>query len=481
VRPGGPAELVKPCANAADDPAVRTSAAKLSRERRWPPRAERRGADLSVGAVLVIVVLLEMLTYGARANLIGPSTTAGEFIRFLAADVATVLVWLVLVGVIDWTTVVGLRNGRLSAWGVVPLAYLWVATILSAGVAGRLAATPGVLPWLIASVVIAAFQEEIAFRGFLLQGLTRKIGGSAAVVVSSTLFALYHVPKHMREDQASDAIVALLIAHFVFGVLMCRVRAETGSLWLPTAVHAVWNVLIITYWTVPVGDPPASARAMMQMFVLVSLAGAIAFIMHAVVGRSLRDVWARALAELRQGGSVARSGAPAEFFERFDDASRRAIVRSEMDARMRGDDRVRTGHLVHGIMLEADESTRNLLRTLGAATRPSLEPDQWAVQLAQSRPIRFTSASKRALVQGYVAADEIGSSMVEPAHLYLGVIRQARVARDLDGICVDADDADRSVVRFLLARAEAEGPRGEPTADTADGETQTAEAGTVEP
>lgn len=52
----------------------------------------------------------------------------------------------------------------------------------------------------VVGVSAARLTEEVIFRGFLLHGLTRRSGGRTAMFASSVLFAVYHVPRGIRED-----------------------------------------------------------------------------------------------------------------------------------------------------------------------------------------------------------------------------------------------------------------------------------------
>jgi len=84
------------------------------------------------------------------------------------------------------------------------------------------------------AVVIAAVCEEALFRGFLLRGLKRVIGGDAAIIVSAALFALGH-----------DSYLALLPI-FSFGLILGYVYDRTGSLWVPIGFHAAFNAFTMT-------------------------------------------------------------------------------------------------------------------------------------------------------------------------------------------------------------------------------------------
>lgn len=115
--------------------------------------------------------------------------------------------------------------------------------LLDAGGGGVLGA--GALLELAAiQIVVVALPEELFFRGFLLHLLEkawpprrRLLGGGIgwALVVSSLLFALIHLPKD------GDPRV---LATFFPGLLFGWMRSATGSILAPVLAHAASNVFI---------------------------------------------------------------------------------------------------------------------------------------------------------------------------------------------------------------------------------------------
>jgi len=75
----------------------------------------------------------------------------------------------------------------------------------------------------------APLAEEFFYRGFLLQGLRRRLPEVAAVLVSSALFALVHI----------DPI--LYPGTFVLGLVAAIVTLRTGRLGLAWSVHVGFN------------------------------------------------------------------------------------------------------------------------------------------------------------------------------------------------------------------------------------------------
>ena len=94
-----------------------------------------------------------------------------------------------------------------------------------------------------ASWVVAAFCEEVAFRGYLLTRLTDVLGSGrlqqlAAVLGSSVLFGLLHT------EQGVVGVVAAGTAGAVFTVLRYRCR----TLWAPILAHGFDDTIGFTWF-----------------------------------------------------------------------------------------------------------------------------------------------------------------------------------------------------------------------------------------
>lgn len=235
--------------------------------------------ELSTGAVVLILVGTSFVTYvltWAPPGVHGPMAAAA---RLVAVDAIRLALWLVVIGALAWWRPCGLGTGWRSLWGIVPFAVFGIAAFLGA----NLEAVPngnGFLALLIGSDLLGALREEVAFRGFLLHGLTRRLGGARAVVIGSLLFALVHVPRYLREGRPPREMVALLLIAFGVGVFLCRVRVETGSIWFPAGIHALWNVVVgVGGWSTPHGQLSGALTALhaipfalgILMFVILAL------------------------------------------------------------------------------------------------------------------------------------------------------------------------------------------------------------------
>ena len=84
------------------------------------------------------------------------------------------------------------------------------------------------------AAVSAGLGEEVVFRGLIWARLASLVPGTAArSVVDAALFAAFHVPVAAVQGESGGA----LLAAFGFGLLLAVLRALTGGLGLPAAVH----------------------------------------------------------------------------------------------------------------------------------------------------------------------------------------------------------------------------------------------------
>ena len=103
----------------------------------------------------------------------------------------------------------------------------------------------------IAAIAVApAVCEEILFRGLLTPVFRRAAGFWFATIASSALFAAIHVDT-MRNG---DSVYYRVPFAFVLGMLLAKLRLDTGSLWPPIIAHATLNAT--TFLVVLVMDEP---------------------------------------------------------------------------------------------------------------------------------------------------------------------------------------------------------------------------------
>jgi membrane protease YdiL (CAAX protease family) len=202
-----------------------------------------------VWLVIVILVWIEATVDSFAWTFLGPSAvkwtatrSASEaLIQGVPQNAVEIALTLGIVAWLGWWRDAGLRMPTRSPWVTL---ILLVPTAALVEVGAWRAADAGIGPALMAAAliyyVVQPAGEEVLFRGFLLQGLTRRVGDFGGVVLSSLLFALAHfVPWGWPPTFRAFSLL------FGFGVIACAMRIVTGSLWYPIFFHGLYNLM----WT----------------------------------------------------------------------------------------------------------------------------------------------------------------------------------------------------------------------------------------
>jgi uncharacterized protein len=209
-----------------------------------------------------LVLTLALLASSLLANRLAPGA-------HLAIGLAVVAL---LVGVARQSRLtaaeLGLARGTWRAglaWGAVPAAAVAVAYAVALAVGPARAELAGAtsVGWPAAALAALAviplgtvLAEELAFRGVLWALLRRSGGAWTATLVSSLLFGLWHVLPALGTGPANAslagvlgegplAVTARVVGTVLFtaaaGVVLCALRAGSGSLLAPAALHWAAN------------------------------------------------------------------------------------------------------------------------------------------------------------------------------------------------------------------------------------------------
>jgi membrane protease YdiL (CAAX protease family) len=95
-------------------------------------------------------------------------------------------------------------------------------------------ADPGALLLELGIMLIVAFVEELIFRGYLLNNLMQSMNKWVALVITSVLFAIFHLS---NPDVTVFAIINIVLA----GVLIGINYIFTKNLWFGICFHFAWN------------------------------------------------------------------------------------------------------------------------------------------------------------------------------------------------------------------------------------------------
>lgn len=216
------------------------------------------------GLLTVSAILLYLVLQGRDANEVMDLLVSQEakFHLQLASAIPTLL----LLGLWVWACRRFFDRRPLLSLGLGPPAHGWVRTLLAgfgAG-AGPIVATvgllvllsglswrqaqAGLLTWLlIPGLLIAAFNEEMPLRGYLLGNFVEAGRPLTGVLITSLLFWLLH---SLNPAAWSSPWVAVNL--FGAGVMLAMAYLASGNLWFPTALHYFWNLAQGVLFELPV-------------------------------------------------------------------------------------------------------------------------------------------------------------------------------------------------------------------------------------
>lgn len=86
-------------------------------------------------------------------------------------------------------------------------------------------------------VVLPPLTEEIMIRGFLYSSMKKALPTLWAVLVTSALFAIAHLP----EGGAKGPLYIAALDTFILSLILIYLREKTGSLWSSITLHSVKN------------------------------------------------------------------------------------------------------------------------------------------------------------------------------------------------------------------------------------------------
>jgi membrane protease YdiL (CAAX protease family) len=90
------------------------------------------------------------------------------------------------------------------------------------------------ITYALVTFIAVGFYEELLFRGYRLQNLIEGLNFTWALVISSAIFALEHLPN-------PHSSLASTLGIFGSGIFLAYAWMRTGRLWLPIGLHIGWN------------------------------------------------------------------------------------------------------------------------------------------------------------------------------------------------------------------------------------------------
>lgn len=232
----------------------------------------------------VAVACINLIVFPSNVLEIFPRVTAGLINETLVVNLIMIagLVYLLMIrcGKLTWADL-GMKKGRLLA-GFAATVVLWLATeAINAAVSLLFS---GSINWssvwetygfsvvigsFIAQVFGNALFEELAFRGFLMSQIGKKIPEGRwwtviAVLVSQALFGLIHIPNRLYMGVEPDQMLLSIIMPAVLGIFFCVIYLVTDNLFFAIGVHALINVPV----NATAGLDPSLANILVTLVIL---------------------------------------------------------------------------------------------------------------------------------------------------------------------------------------------------------------------
>jgi uncharacterized protein len=217
------------------------SSTQLSRGNQLPTVASHASTLLRIIAIGLPVMALDAALQVALEHLQGGRGIAVALVAIVGAAAMLVL-YALLVRRVEKRPVLELARttapleaaGGLAAGFVLfSLVVGWVTIAGKARLGGFHGAVPLAMP--LATSLVAAVGEELAFRGAIFRTLRERYGAVLAIAVSALLFGGIHAANPNATWLSSLAIA------LEAGVLLAFVYMTTGRLWLGIGLHFGWN------------------------------------------------------------------------------------------------------------------------------------------------------------------------------------------------------------------------------------------------
>jgi hypothetical protein len=97
-------------------------------------------------------------------------------------------------------------------------------------------------------LVFGATYEELSFRGYAFQNLTKAVGPIAAIAT----FSIWFGAVHLMNPHSGGVLSWSFVNTISVGVLFAVAYLRTQSLWMPIGMHFGWNFALGTLFGLPV-------------------------------------------------------------------------------------------------------------------------------------------------------------------------------------------------------------------------------------
>jgi membrane protease YdiL (CAAX protease family) len=240
----------------------------------------------------VAVVYILMLFVSAMLGVLLPGEETYGQIGGIIGRVASITVLLALLFRLGWLRPAGFtRLGRRQTWLLILLPLVYSIAVSAYAMTGNLdfrfsgAAPSGPVTLFI---LIAAFLEEVAFRGLILQAFVRGWGSTnrgliKSVLISSLLFGAMHILDFLGGRPLPGVLLQSMEA-FLLGIWLATLVLSGKSIYPAALFHAVFNLAAYLSFN---GSEPAPSFWLLLSILMFPLALYGIYLLRGVSRRSV--------------------------------------------------------------------------------------------------------------------------------------------------------------------------------------------------
>ncbi len=168
------------------------------------------------------------------------SESADTLLRwFIPGTVGMVVVPIIFVTIYGWWKPSMFEQKKLSRWAFIIPALIAIISVINLIMGDCSRLTPEMWMMLMIGSLCIGFNEEMINRGQLIVALRSKYGEKGVWLISTTMFAVFHLPTIFFGTD----LIGLIQVPIAFGMgsVFYLARRTTGTLLTAMVIHAIWD------------------------------------------------------------------------------------------------------------------------------------------------------------------------------------------------------------------------------------------------
>jgi membrane protease YdiL (CAAX protease family) len=198
--------------------------------------------------VTLIYILMLIASSILAAN--WPGEAYGQFLGGMVGRIISIIILVLILNGLGWLGPAGFKQiGRWQIWLLLLPALIYTIAVTAYAMTGGFdfsIRNPQLTGVAATFILIAAFLEEITFRGLILYGLVNAWGRTGlalikSILVSALFFGAVHIVNVLSGQPLTDALLQSLVA-FSLGIFLAAVVLSGASIFPAVIFHGLLNL-----------------------------------------------------------------------------------------------------------------------------------------------------------------------------------------------------------------------------------------------